>query len=213
MARRRRRAIAVMNQHPVVCPCVHWGPQRRTATLGTRCSRPTTSITSVICDRLSRPRPPASWGRAVARDDQRLLLRPDRRESARREAPLSGSLSKMRRSHRCPRWQGRRLRVLQGLSSRGDRTDPHARVGARRDARVAGALRPTTVVDRLVWHARRPARRRRTRTLARRGLAATLHGHRPLRELGRGFGRRLPTEITRRAKGGLAGQPGTYVAG
>jgi hypothetical protein len=59
----------------------------------------------------------------------------------------------MRCPNHCARRQGRRLRVLQKLPSRGCRADPHARLGARRDARMAPAIRQATVVNRLVWDA------------------------------------------------------------
>jgi len=86
-------------------------------------------------------------------------------------------------------------------------------MGARLHARVAPAIRQATLVNRLVSHARRPARRRSTQTLARRGLARTLHSRRPLRELDRGFGRRLPGELIRQQRGAFAGRPGTCIAG
>ena len=142
------------------------------------------------------------------------LSRPDWREGPSREAPLSGSVSRVRGPNHRARRQGRCLRVLQGLPSRGDRDDPHARLGARRDARLAPAIRQATLVNRLVSHTRRPARRRGTQTLARWGLAATLHGHRHVRDLGCGLGRRPFREVIRPRKGGaFPGRPGTYVAG
>jgi len=87
-------------------------------------------------------------------------------------------------------------------------------MGAGRDARLAPAIRQGAVVNRLVSHTRRPARRRGTQTLARWGLAATLHGHRHVRDLGCGLGRRPFREVIRPRKGGaFPGRPGTYVAG
>jgi hypothetical protein len=46
---------------------------------------------------------------------------------------------RVRRPHRLPRRQGRRLRVLQALPPRRDRAHANARVGARRDARGRSA--------------------------------------------------------------------------
>ena len=60
----------------------------------------------------------------------------------------------LRRPDRGPRRQGRRARVLQTLPSRGDRAHSDARVGARRDARMAAAVRQATLLNGLVSHAR-----------------------------------------------------------
>ena len=49
----------------------------------------------------------------------------------------------MRRSNHGARRQGRRVPVLQELPSRGDRADPHARLGMGGDARMA----PVTSVE------------------------------------------------------------------
>ena len=50
--------------------------------------------------------------------------------------------------------QGRRLRVRQALPPRRDRAHANARVGARRDARLGGALRPPAILNRLVSNPR-----------------------------------------------------------
>ena len=92
-------------------------------------------------------------------------LGPDRREGTGGQAPLPGRMPRLRETDLGARRQGRRLRVLQAVPSRGDRTDAHARVGARRDARMARAIRQGTVVNRLVTHARGQTRRRGARTI------------------------------------------------
>ena len=128
--------------------------------------------------------------------DRRLTpfrrLEPDRRESPGGQAPLPGRLPGLRRADRGPRRQGRCVRSLQALPSRRDRADADPRVGARRDARVAGALWESAVVDGLVSHARAPARWRGTEAPAGRRLAGALDRHRPLRHLGGSAIRRLP---------------------
>jgi len=52
-----------------------------------------------------------------------------------------------------------------------DRSDPHARVGARRDARMAAPVWQATVVDRLVSRERPQTRRRTTRAISGARLA------------------------------------------
>ena len=74
----------------------------------------------------------------------------------------------------------------------GDRADPDAGVGARRDGHLASAVRESAVVDGLVSHSRATAGWRGVETLARPGLAGALDGHRPVRHLGGGAVRRLP---------------------
>jgi len=51
--------------------------------------------------------------RPRARDGQRVLLRPDRREGARGQAPLSRGMPRLRETDRGARRQGRRVPVLQ----------------------------------------------------------------------------------------------------
>jgi hypothetical protein len=66
--------------------------------------------------------------------------------------------------------KGDAYEFLQELLSRGDRADPHARLGARRDARMASAIREAPLVNRLVsstdW-SRTHARRRGGESLER----------------------------------------------
>ena len=81
---------------------------------------------------------------------------------------------------------------LGALPSRGDRANANARVGTRRDARMARALWQPALVNRLVPHARTQAWRRSAQTTQGRRLAAAVHGHRPVRHLGGGPGRRVP---------------------
>ena len=80
-------------------------------------------------------------------------------------------------------------------------------MGARLHARMAATIRQATLIDRLVTHARPPARRRTTQTLARRGLAATVHGHRHVPHLGCGAGRRPPRDLIRDGEGPLSAWP------
>ncbi len=51
--------------------------------------------------------------RPGARDRQGLFLRPNGREGESRQAPLPGSMPRLRRTHPDAQWQARRLRVLQ----------------------------------------------------------------------------------------------------
>jgi hypothetical protein len=67
-------------------------------------------------DRSDR-RAPAS----LAGDDQGLLLRPHGREGEGGQEPLRGGVPGLRRLHAAAQWQGRRLRLLQGMSPRRDR--------------------------------------------------------------------------------------------
>ena len=90
--------------------------------------------------------------RPLASDGQGLLLRPQRRECPGGEGPLPGGVPRLRRSHPGAQWQGRRLRVLQGMPSRRDRAPMDTGARARRDARLAGAPRPPPVGLRLVAH-------------------------------------------------------------
>ena len=108
------------------------------------------------------------------------------------QGALPGRLSRLRRADRGPRRQGRRVPVLQALPSRRDRANPDPRVGARRDAHLASAVRESAVVDGLVSHSRPPARWRGAETPAGRRLAGAVDGHRPVRHLGGGAIRRLP---------------------
>jgi hypothetical protein len=104
--------------------------------------------------------------------------RPGRRPV--RSSAVTRGLSRLRRTHRGAGGQGRRVRTLQTLPPGRDRVPPYARRGARGNARVAGALRQPTVVNRLVSHARPPTRRRSARPIATRRLACPVDGHRPL---------------------------------
>ena len=83
--------------------------------------------------RASRPR---------AGDGQGVLLRPDRREGTRGQGALRGRVPSLRRVHAGAQRQGRRLRVLQTLSSRRDQAEVDAGAGDLGDAGVARALRP-----------------------------------------------------------------------
>ena len=102
----------------------------------------------------------------------------------------------MRRPNHRARRQGRRLRVLQELPSRGDRADPHARLGARRDARMAPAIRQATLVNRLVSDSRTQARRRGTQAIPSPRLAGAVDRHRHLRVLACSSHRRVPRRLT-----------------
>jgi AraC-like DNA-binding protein len=84
------------------------------------------------------------------------------------------------------------LRILQGLPSGRDPPDPDPRVGARRDAHVAGPVRRSAVVDGLVSYPRPPPRWRGTQTPAGGRLAGVVDGRRRLRHLGGGASRRVP---------------------
>ena len=137
-----------------------------------------------------RDRPPA---RTRKGHREGIPLRPDGREGAGGQAPLPGRMPRLRETDRGPRRQGRRVPVLQALPSRRDRANPDPRVGARRDARVAGPVRQSAVVNGLVSHPPRPpARWRGTEAPAGRRLAGALDGRRPVRHLGGGAVRRLP---------------------
>ena len=71
---------------------------------------------------------------------------PTGREGAGGQGALPGGVPRLRRLHAAAQRQGRRLRVLQGVPPRRDRAALDARARARRDARVAGPLRPAAVV-------------------------------------------------------------------
>jgi hypothetical protein len=124
------------------------------------------------------------------------LSRPHRREGPSREASLAGSVSRLRRPNHCPRRQGRRLRVVQELPSRGDRADPHARLGAQSDARMAPAIREAPLVNRLVSDACPQTRRRGTRAVPSSRLAGAVDRHRHLRVLVCSSRRRVPRRLT-----------------
>jgi hypothetical protein len=115
---------------------------------------------------------------------------------ARSRRDTGGSVSGLRGAHRAPERQGRRLRVLQTLSSRRDcaRVDPGT--GSRSDARLASALRRCAVLLRLVAHARTPARRRSGQTTTSRRMARAIHCDRSVRELGGGNRRRLRRHLS-----------------
>ena len=105
-------------------------------------------------------------------------------------------MPRLRETDRRARRQGRRVRVLQALSSGRDRAAADARVGTGCDARVAAAIWQAAIVDRLVSHARPTARRRAAEAPAERAVAVAVDCHRPLRDLGRGRGGRLYRQLT-----------------
>jgi len=81
------------------------------------------------------------------------------------------SLNHLRETDRDARRKGDALRVLQALPSRGDRTDAHARVGARSDAGPAAIAERSSqpVVDHVtmkpIWD-RQPGEARRSGSVA-----------------------------------------------
>ena len=124
-------------------------------------------------------------------DHQSVSLRSNRREGTRGQGALPGSVSRLRGAHRATERQGRRLRVLQTLPSRRDRSAMETGTGSRSNARMASALRRCAVLVRLVAHARTPAWRRSAQTTTSRRMARTVHCHRSVRGLGGGPRRRL----------------------
>ena len=117
----------------------------------------------------------------------------------------------MRCPNHCARRQRRRIRVLQKLPSRGDRADPHARLGTRRDARMASAIRQAAIVNRLVSDARPETWRRGTRAVPSSRLAGGVDRNRYLRVLAGGSHRRVPRRLTGVGlPGPSAEMPGTY---
>jgi hypothetical protein len=133
-------------------------------------------------------RPP--W--PLAGDDQGVLLRPHRREGAGGQGPLRRRVPGLRRLHPAAQRQGRRLRLLQALSSRRDPAEVDAGAGDLGDAGVARTLRPAAVVLRLVADARGAARGKGARAARTRRLARGERCHAPVRCLERraGGGRR-----------------------
>ena len=117
-------------------------------------------------------------------DREGLLLRPDRGEGPDGQGPISGRVPGLRRVYAAAEWQGRRLRVLQGLPPGGHRAPLDARAGTRCDARVAIALREVAVVLRLVVHPRPPARGRSTRAAGPGRLARVERRLPPVRDVG-----------------------------
>ena len=107
------------------------------------------------------------------------------------KARYVGAVPRLRRVHAAAQRQGRRLRLLQGLSPRRDRAALDPRAGARRDARVARALRPAAVVVRLVAHARAPAWGRAARTNGPQRMAGRERGRQPVRDVGCRAGARV----------------------
>jgi hypothetical protein len=106
----------------------------------------------------------------------------------RRQAPRSQATSSYRHITQSgtKQRQGRRLRVLQGLSPRRDRTALDTGAGARRDACVAGPTRPAAVLLRLVSHTRSPSWRPRAKASRRRRVALRGGRHRRVRRLAGG---------------------------
>ena len=117
----------------------------------------------------------------------------------------------MRRPDRGARGQRRRVRVLQALPSRRDHTDENARVGARRDARMATAIWQATVVDGLVSDARWQTRRRSTRAIPSQRLACRFDRHRHLRVLVCGSHGRVRRRLTGSVCRGAIGRDARYL--
>ena len=86
------------------------------------------------------------------------LSRSGRRKAARGQGAISGRVPWLRRADEPAGRQGGRVRILQALSSRGDRAAMDPRAGPGGDARPASALRRCPVLLRLVAHARTPTR-------------------------------------------------------
>ena len=123
--------------------------------------------------------------RSLPRNDQGVLLRPDRREGAGGQGPLRRRVPRLRRVHAAAQRQGRRLRLLQGLSPRRDRAPLDPRASARGDARMAGALRAAADVIRLVEYPRASTWGRRPRTPRGGRVACGECRHTPVRHLER----------------------------
>ena len=113
-----------------------------------------------------------------------VLLRPDGRESQCSHGPLSGAVPGLWRVHPSAQRQGRRLRVLQALSSRRDQAEVDAGVADLGDAGVARAVWPVAVVLRLVADPCPPARCPRASSPERGPVAAGQRRQRPVRDLG-----------------------------
>ena len=121
---------------------------------------------------------------------------PHWREGPSGQGPLPRDMPRLRRSNHRPRRQGRRLRVLQELPSRSDRAHADARLGARRDARMAPAIREAALVNRLVSDARPQTWRRGAGAVPSSRLAGAVDRHRHLRVLACSSYRRVPRRLT-----------------
>ena len=112
-------------------------------------------------------------------------------EKARAVKVRYAGVPRLRCLHAAAQRQGRRLRVLQGLSSRRDPASVDPRAGHLGDAAVARALRPAAVILRLVAHPCPEARWGRASTPDGGPMPARQRRRRPVRNLGLGpYGRR-----------------------
>ena len=122
--------------------------------------------------------------RSLSGDGQGVLLRPHGREGEGGQGPLRGGVPRLWRLYATAQWQGRRVRLLQGLPSRRDRAALDAGARDLGDARLARALRQDAFLLRLVadpcpttWRARVP-------TPGSGPLAVGQHRQRAVRNLG-----------------------------
>jgi hypothetical protein len=156
--RDRGRAAPRRERHPAAIASRGWRrtpiPQWRVASSSVGALL--RSLATIARPRYCRSRDRRSpW--ALTRDDQGVLLRPDRGEGAGGQGPLPGGVPRLRRVHAAAKRKGGRLRVLQGLPPRRGRAALDAQTRARGDAGVACSLWPAAVVS-YDWsrtHARR----------------------------------------------------------